>query len=313
MTSTTPLITKFHPFPSLPIELRLKIWQHARPGPRVLHLLHNRRINHLVTIVPAPALLHTNHEARSETLKVLKLFFDPRWDAATAAVRSFPYVYVNPEIDTFYFPTLNNRPLPPQPTQPVPPAVPPGAALTPFAAVIPNAIPSTSHILRVQASDMDNLQLNNTALHTIKHLAFSDMLWQHFFLPGVHTHVFLLEFRNLESVTIAVDCTFLLTRRELSFYDLLGGVGDGTFDVGVGLGKRGKEGKGREERERVLRRVAIDARVQLALGVGPLQRRSVLEGFRDGMRVKIEDLKGRDPTWNVPRVEVKVLMRGNWV
>ncbi|KAL5326748.1 hypothetical protein ACEPPN_004437 [Leptodophora sp. 'Broadleaf-Isolate-01'] len=311
MTSTTPPLTTFYPFPSLPTELRLKIWQHARPGPRVLHLLHNRRINHLVTIVPAPALLHTNHEARAETLKVLKLFFDPRWDAATAAVRSFPYVYVNPEVDTFYFPTLNNRPLPPQPPQ-LPPAAPLTTGLVPATATIPPPIPNgphTAHILRVQASDIDNLQLNNTALYTIKHLAFSDMLWQHFFLPGVHTHVFLLEFRELESVTIAVDCTFLLTRRELSFYDLIGERVDGTFTVGVGMGKRKEE----RERERVLRRVAIDARVQFALGVGPLQRRSVLEGFRDGMRAKMEDLKGRDPTWNIPRVEVKVLMRGDWV
>ncbi|KAH7360725.1 hypothetical protein BKA65DRAFT_577663 [Rhexocercosporidium sp. MPI-PUGE-AT-0058] len=302
MATRSPPLKTFHPFPNLPTELRLKIWQHSLPGPRVLHLLHNRRINHLVTTTPTPSLLRTSQESRAEGFKVLKLFFDPGWDAATAAVRSFPYVYINPEVDTFYFPTLNNRPLPlPFALQPGATAVAGAVPLIPAAAIAP-AIQNTNHILRVQASDLDNLQLNNTALYPIKHLAFSDLLWQHFFRLGINTHVFLLEFRDLESVTIAVDCTFLLTRKELSFYDPLGGRGGGMFAT-----------EDREGREYVLKRVAIDARVQVALGVGPLQRRNVLEGFRDGMRAKMEDLKVRDPMWKIPRVEVKVLMRGDWV
>ncbi|KXH66369.1 hypothetical protein CSAL01_11583 [Colletotrichum salicis] len=44
----------FHPFPHLPTELRLKIWQHACDHPRTL----------LATHAPNPALLAVNHEAR---------------------------------------------------------------------------------------------------------------------------------------------------------------------------------------------------------------------------------------------------------
>jgi hypothetical protein len=40
-SSRTPLLT-FTNFPSLPTELRLKVWKHALPGPRIVHLKQKR-------------------------------------------------------------------------------------------------------------------------------------------------------------------------------------------------------------------------------------------------------------------------------
>ncbi|CZT49784.1 uncharacterized protein RSE6_10674 [Rhynchosporium secalis] len=298
MAATTYPNSRFHPFPTLPPELRLKIWQLARPGPRVLHLLHNPRINHLVSINLAPAILHTSQEARVETLKTLKPFFDPRWPATVAATRQFPCVYINPAIDTFYFPVINNRALP----TPLLTVTPPPFSLPFVPDVLPH-VPRTGHILRVQACDLDNMQLSTSALFAVRHIAFSEVMWRTFFASAVNTHVFLLEFRELETVTVVVDCTFSLTRKQLSFEELLGERGDGTFDV-----------ESKEDRERGLRRVLLDGMVQRTLGVEePLERKRILEGYRGGMMAKLNDLKTRDTTWKVPRVEVKVVMRGDWV
>ncbi|KAL2074757.1 hypothetical protein VTL71DRAFT_8536 [Oculimacula yallundae] len=300
MASTTPSSPQDFPlFPLLPAELRLKIWRRALPGPRVLHLHHNPLINHLVTANRAPSLLYTSYEARVEALRFLKLFFDPRWDEATAATRHFPYVYINPQIDTFYFPILNNRALPSVAVVPPPP---PPSLVLPFVPDVLPRTPRTAHILRAQVSDLDNLQLGNSALFPVRHIAFSEYLWTSHFSGAVNTHVFLLEFRELESVTVVVDCKPVLSRKEMSFRELLG-EREGTFDV-----------ERKEERERVLGRVLLDGIVQRKIGAeGPLERKRILLGLKTGMEGKLMDLKTRDPTWKVPRVEVKLVMRGDWI
>lgn len=67
-------ITRFHPFPHLPTELRLQIWRLLFPPPQIVE---TRSFSRTITNVDGPlhqtteiplVLLHTNRESREETL-----------------------------------------------------------------------------------------------------------------------------------------------------------------------------------------------------------------------------------------------------
>lgn len=79
--------TEFTLFPDLPPELRLMIWNHARPEPRVLRAMYSEkrpfsvqgyRYAHFGAKVPS--LLHVNKEARDVALRWYKISFKIRMD-----------------------------------------------------------------------------------------------------------------------------------------------------------------------------------------------------------------------------------------
>ncbi|KAE8448349.1 hypothetical protein EG329_009593 [Mollisiaceae sp. DMI_Dod_QoI] len=70
----------FTNFPELPSELRLKIWEYALPGPRILGVGHKTQYKTIYgraiptifewrTSDPVPSILHACHESREEALK----------------------------------------------------------------------------------------------------------------------------------------------------------------------------------------------------------------------------------------------------
>ncbi|TAQ85659.1 hypothetical protein B7494_g6021 [Chlorociboria aeruginascens] len=79
----------FHPFPRLPIEIRLKVWKNALPGPRIITLKcvdfvqmymqyqekKFRTVYSVITDTKTPVVLHVNQEARYEGSKVYTLDF----------------------------------------------------------------------------------------------------------------------------------------------------------------------------------------------------------------------------------------------
>jgi len=79
-------LRSFAHFPELPSELRIKIWEYALPGPRILGVGHEirYRIGYgrvIPTIVewrtsdPIPGILHACHESREEALKFYRPSF----------------------------------------------------------------------------------------------------------------------------------------------------------------------------------------------------------------------------------------------
>jgi hypothetical protein len=87
--------TTFTPFPTLPSELRCKIWA-AACFPRVLSLIYDSTILNFQTTTPTPALLSVSHEAREEALRIYALNFGTSTQAA-----NIPF---NPYFDTLYLP-----------------------------------------------------------------------------------------------------------------------------------------------------------------------------------------------------------------
>jgi 2EXR family len=77
---TTGTIGQFIFFPKLPMELRLKIWTLALPGPRIIEIYQNFNIgirfgNEIQANNPPPALFHVNREAREvASKKYMKLY-----------------------------------------------------------------------------------------------------------------------------------------------------------------------------------------------------------------------------------------------
>ncbi|KAE8445728.1 hypothetical protein EG329_012907 [Mollisiaceae sp. DMI_Dod_QoI] len=69
MGDSSATLSGFTCFPRLPTELRLKIWRHALPGGRIVHLIHPLLwVHHAPPIVP-PTILAVNLESRSVALK----------------------------------------------------------------------------------------------------------------------------------------------------------------------------------------------------------------------------------------------------
>jgi hypothetical protein len=93
MQPHTPLTT-FTIFPSLPAELRLKIWRESC-SPRIITLNYNQASDSFASC-PQPALLSTCHESREEALRIYTPFFGTNSHK--------PHIYFNPYRDTIHLP-----------------------------------------------------------------------------------------------------------------------------------------------------------------------------------------------------------------
>jgi hypothetical protein len=106
-TFTSTFSKRFPQFSSLPVEIRLQIWEAAFPGPRIheLHpcgkLQHGRLMFRSNASTP-PVVLHVCQESRYVALKHYEVMdYDPSFPAKP--VRKF---YFNPRADTLFLNTL---------------------------------------------------------------------------------------------------------------------------------------------------------------------------------------------------------------
>ncbi len=90
-----PLVT-FHPFPSLPLELRLKIWQAACNISRTLTLTYSSDKDVFHCKTQPPTSFSVSHESRQQALRVYSLCFGTK--------TSPPKIYFNPYHDILYTP-----------------------------------------------------------------------------------------------------------------------------------------------------------------------------------------------------------------
>ncbi|KAL2062418.1 hypothetical protein VTL71DRAFT_6684 [Oculimacula yallundae] len=89
-------------FPSLPSELRIKIWQQTFPAPRIVPVRFNRLTSQYVSNAPPPALLHVCSQSRSIFLETYtNLLLSPRYTST---------VFVNFAHDTVFFDSLDCSP-----------------------------------------------------------------------------------------------------------------------------------------------------------------------------------------------------------
>lgn len=85
----------FSLFPSLPPEIRIKIWHHACL-PRVVTVCYDQGSDRCLSSSETPALLRATHESRVEAQRSYKLYF---------STASYPArIYFNPYQDTLYLP-----------------------------------------------------------------------------------------------------------------------------------------------------------------------------------------------------------------
>ena len=99
----------FHPFPKLPVELRLKVWKHALPERRVVEIDYDRWAGWFPRRKAAhepSALLAACKESREEFLRVYSLQISRktihRWTGSYAASYTSPVCYVDPEFDILF-------------------------------------------------------------------------------------------------------------------------------------------------------------------------------------------------------------------
>jgi hypothetical protein len=93
-------LDKFEPFPKLPPEIRIKIWNESLK-PRVVELVFSWHTERFYPCAPPPALLHTSREAREIALKRYELVKLDRH-------RTHPVsVYIDFSDDIVYFGPLN--------------------------------------------------------------------------------------------------------------------------------------------------------------------------------------------------------------
>jgi hypothetical protein len=89
-------------FGSLPSELRIKIWKHAFPKPRIVHVRYNRAVQQYTSKSRPPALLYVCVESRSLFLSTYtNLILSPRHESA---------VFIDFERDTLFFDHLDCSP-----------------------------------------------------------------------------------------------------------------------------------------------------------------------------------------------------------
>ncbi|KAH8819540.1 hypothetical protein F5884DRAFT_760837 [Xylogone sp. PMI_703] len=70
LIDTIPQLTTFHLFPTLPTELRLKIWEFTLPtSHRIVKIEHRVDLRRYISNTPPPGVLHANHEARTVALR----------------------------------------------------------------------------------------------------------------------------------------------------------------------------------------------------------------------------------------------------
>jgi hypothetical protein len=85
--------TTFHLFPNLPIELQIKIWQYALPGPRIIR---TRRHDRSFLFSRPPALLHTCRTSREVARSICESAFT--YDE----VKTLAPIYINPAHDIIH-------------------------------------------------------------------------------------------------------------------------------------------------------------------------------------------------------------------
>jgi hypothetical protein len=157
---------EFKFFPYLPKELRVKIWKFGVPGPRAIHLNYSTKAQHMVCRQPLPAVLHTCHESRTETLSQFKTVFDPYAPAPSASI---PTIYINPNVDTYYFRYM------------------------------------ASHISPAGGFESDFNILHRTTSHPVKRLALNHILFKELILENLFRgRRTLLQYRDLEALIIAI-------------------------------------------------------------------------------------------------------------
>jgi hypothetical protein len=100
---------KFTLFPNLPLELRLKIWRHALPEPRIVKTPRDRENKVIGNMSGEPStgqvsvrkppihLLQVCRESRQETLMIYRPMLSAQWNDRQ--------VYVDYNIDTCYIAT----------------------------------------------------------------------------------------------------------------------------------------------------------------------------------------------------------------
>ncbi|KAF8858807.1 hypothetical protein BDZ45DRAFT_386931 [Acephala macrosclerotiorum] len=92
----------FELFTQLPSELRIKIWKHTFPEPRVVSVRFNRAVSQYTSTSAPPALVHVCTESRSLFLETYtKLILSPKYDSA---------VFLDFTRDTLYFDSLDCSP-----------------------------------------------------------------------------------------------------------------------------------------------------------------------------------------------------------
>jgi 2EXR family len=95
-----PQTSAFPLFPILPTEIRLKIWQLALPGPRVVRVHAYDEANYLSLFrspTPPPQILFVCRESREQALLLYELCFGLEHINAPSTI------YFNHELDTLYF------------------------------------------------------------------------------------------------------------------------------------------------------------------------------------------------------------------
>jgi hypothetical protein len=95
-------IDTFALFTSLPSELRIKIWQHALPGPRVVAVRYGRVHDRYISDAPPPALLHVCTESRHVFLST--------YENLILSATHESSVFVDFKRDTVFFDNLNCSP-----------------------------------------------------------------------------------------------------------------------------------------------------------------------------------------------------------
>lgn len=116
-SSDSHLPRTFHHFSALPTEIRLLIWQHALPGPRVIEIrtsnisigIHNSyRWLKPRSICRIPTLLHVCRESRTEALKRYQLSFGLETTRYLGTLRTAPGIFIDFEKDIVFFGQKSN-------------------------------------------------------------------------------------------------------------------------------------------------------------------------------------------------------------
>jgi hypothetical protein len=84
-SSTKDTAIRFGAFSRLPPELRLMIWESARPDPRIVRLLESKHSSALYSKTPIPGILHATRESLTIALNWYQLSFPMRYPRLSLA------------------------------------------------------------------------------------------------------------------------------------------------------------------------------------------------------------------------------------
>jgi 2EXR family len=95
-------LSEFTLFPKLPLEMRLMIWKHSLPGPRLMEVFYEDTTGVCKSTCSLPIPLHANREARDVALESYELCFGTK--------KAPPMIYFNTDIDQLYVGIGNSSP-----------------------------------------------------------------------------------------------------------------------------------------------------------------------------------------------------------